>query len=41
MSQAILLAARGTTGDIAGRTHAALRAAGALRSTPGATVASP
>jgi glycerol-3-phosphate acyltransferase PlsX len=30
-SQAILLAARGVSGDIVGRTHAALEAAGALR----------
>jgi glycerol-3-phosphate acyltransferase PlsX len=30
-SQAILLAARGVTGDVVGRTHAALDAAGALR----------
>ena len=30
-SQAILLAARGVTGDVVGRTHAALEAAGALR----------
>jgi phosphate acyltransferase len=30
-SQAILLAARGVSGDISGRTHAALEAAGALR----------
>jgi glycerol-3-phosphate acyltransferase PlsX len=35
ISQAILLAARGTTGDVVGRTHAALEAAGALRSSPG------
>lgn len=41
ISQAILLAARGTSGDVVGRTHAALEAAGALRSTPGATVPSP
>jgi phosphate acyltransferase len=33
-SQAILLAARGVTGDVVGRTHAALEAAGALRSRP-------
>src|SRR4051812_29005192 len=31
-SQAILLAARGVSGDVVGRTHAALEAAGALRS---------
>ncbi len=37
-SQAILLAARGTSGDVVGRTHAALEAAGALRSVPAATV---
>jgi phosphate acyltransferase len=30
-SQAILLAARGVTGDVVGRTHAALEAAGALK----------
>ena len=30
-SQAILLAARGVSGDIVGRTHAALEAAGAVR----------
>jgi glycerol-3-phosphate acyltransferase PlsX len=35
-SQAILLAARGVSGDIVGRTHAALEAAGALRVRPGA-----
>ena len=35
ISQAILLAARGTSGDVVGRTHAALDAAGALRSAPG------
>ncbi len=33
-SQAILLAARGVSGDVVGRTHAALEAAGALRSAP-------
>jgi glycerol-3-phosphate acyltransferase PlsX len=33
-SQAILLAARGVTGDVVGRTHAALEAASALRSAP-------
>ena len=38
ISQAILLAARGTSGDVVGRTHAALEAAGALRSSPVATV---
>ena len=38
ISQAILLAARGTSGDVIGRTHAALEAAGALRSAPPATV---
>ena len=46
-SQAILLAARGVSGDVVGRTHAALEGAGALRkrpdpgaaSGPGATVA--
>ncbi|MEO6496295.1 MAG: phosphate acyltransferase PlsX [Solirubrobacteraceae bacterium] len=32
ISQAILLAARGTSGDVVGRTHAALETAGALRS---------
>lgn len=34
ISQAILLAARGVRGDIVGRTHAALDAAGALRPSP-------
>jgi glycerol-3-phosphate acyltransferase PlsX len=38
ISQAILLAARGTSGDVVGRTHAALSAAGALRSAPTASV---
>jgi glycerol-3-phosphate acyltransferase PlsX len=33
-SQAILLAARGVSGDVVGRTHAALEAAGALRTAP-------
>jgi len=33
-SQAILLAARGVSGDIVGRTHTALEAAGALRTRP-------
>jgi glycerol-3-phosphate acyltransferase PlsX len=33
-SQAILLAARGVSGDVVGRTHAALEAAGALRARP-------
>jgi glycerol-3-phosphate acyltransferase PlsX len=41
ISQAILLAARGTSGDVVGRTHAALAAAGALRSSPDATVPAP
>jgi glycerol-3-phosphate acyltransferase PlsX len=37
-SQAILLAARGVSGDVVGRTHAALEAAGALRArAPGAS----
>jgi glycerol-3-phosphate acyltransferase PlsX len=36
-SQAILLAARGVSGDIVGRTHAALEAAGALRARPTAS----
>ena len=36
-SQAILLAARGVSGDIVGRTHAALEAAGALRVRPDAS----
>jgi glycerol-3-phosphate acyltransferase PlsX len=40
ISQAILLAARGTSGDVVGRTHAALEAAGALRSAPVASVPS-
>jgi glycerol-3-phosphate acyltransferase PlsX len=40
-SQAILLAARGVSGDVVGRTHAALEAAGALRKrTPPTPVAS-
>lgn len=34
ISQAILLAARGASGDVVGRTHAALERAGALRSRP-------
>ena len=34
ISQAILLAARGVTGDVVGRTHAALLEAGALREAP-------
>jgi glycerol-3-phosphate acyltransferase PlsX len=38
ISQAILLAARGAHGDVVGRTHAALDAAGALRTVPVATV---
>jgi glycerol-3-phosphate acyltransferase PlsX len=38
ISQAILLAARGASGDVVGRTHAALETAGALRSAPAATV---
>jgi glycerol-3-phosphate acyltransferase PlsX len=41
ISQAILLAARGASGDVVGRTHAALAAAGALRSAPVATVNTP
>ena len=41
ISQAILLAARGTSGDVVGRTHAALQAAGALKSSPVATVREP
>jgi glycerol-3-phosphate acyltransferase PlsX len=36
-SQAILLAARGVSGDVVGRTHAALEAAGALRARGPAT----
>jgi phosphate acyltransferase len=36
-SQAILLAARGVSGDVVGRTHAALEAAGALRVRPPAS----
>jgi glycerol-3-phosphate acyltransferase PlsX len=36
-SQAILLAARGVSGDVGGRTHAALEAAGALRAPPAAS----
>lgn len=40
ISQAILLAARGVTGDVVGRTHAALEAAGALRSPAPAVAAS-
>ena len=38
ISQAILLAARGAGGDVVGRTHATLEAAGALRRIPAATV---
>jgi glycerol-3-phosphate acyltransferase PlsX len=38
-SQAILLAARGVTGDVVGRTHAALEAADALKHTPPAAAA--
>jgi phosphate acyltransferase len=38
IAQAILLAARGHEGDLAGRTHAALEAAGALRSAPSPSV---
>jgi phosphate acyltransferase len=38
-SQAILLAARGVSGDVVGRTHAALEAAGALRAKASASVA--
>jgi glycerol-3-phosphate acyltransferase PlsX len=46
ISQAILLAARGVSGDVVGRTHAALLDAGALREAPvasgeGTTVAAP
>jgi glycerol-3-phosphate acyltransferase PlsX len=41
ISQAILLAARGASGDVVGRTHVALEAAGALRSSPAATVPAP
>ncbi|MCW3011493.1 MAG: fatty acid/phospholipid synthesis protein PlsX [Solirubrobacterales bacterium] len=40
-SQAILLAARGVTGDVVGRTHSALDAAGALRGGPHASDPSP
>jgi glycerol-3-phosphate acyltransferase PlsX len=40
ISQAILLAARGVSGDLVGSTHAALEAAGALRSPPVASVPS-
>ncbi len=40
-SQAILLAARGVSGDVVGRTHAALEAAGALRPSTQASDASP
>jgi glycerol-3-phosphate acyltransferase PlsX len=39
-SQAILLAARGVSGDVVGQTHAALEAAGALRSRPDGDAAS-
>ena len=42
ISQAILLAARGVSGDVVGRTHAALEAAGALKAPPpAATSGSP
>lgn len=40
-SQAVLLAARGVSGDIVGRTHAALAAAGALRTRPPAATSGP
>ena len=40
-SQAILLAARGVSGDLVGRTHAALEAAGALRRAPQAGASEP
>ena len=40
-SQAILLAARGVSGDVVGRTHAALEAAGALRRSTQASDTSP
>ncbi len=40
-SQAILLAARGVSGDVVGRTHAALEAAGALRASAQTSDASP
>ena len=40
-SQAILLAARGVSGDVVGRTHAALAAAGALKSRPPAATSRP
>ena len=39
-SQAILLAARGVSGDVVGRTHAALADAGALKSRPPAAASS-
>lgn len=40
ISQAILLAARGASGDVVGRTHAALEASGALRRSPASEPAS-
>ncbi len=40
-SQAILLAARGVSGDVGGRTHAALEAAGALKGVPPAATSAP
>ena len=40
-SQAILLAARGVSGDLVGHTHAALEAAGALRRAPQAGASEP
>jgi glycerol-3-phosphate acyltransferase PlsX len=40
-SQAILLAARGVTGDVVGRTHGALEAAGALKGAPPLASADP
>jgi glycerol-3-phosphate acyltransferase PlsX len=40
-SQAILLAARGVSGDLVGRTHAALEGAGALRRSPQAGASEP
>ena len=41
ISQAILLAARGVSGDVVGRTHAALEAAGALEGPPPAATSGP
>ena len=41
ISQAILLAARGVSGDVVGRTHSALEQAGALKARPPAATSGP